>query len=65
MYCMTDRSDKDCCISNRIEQLIRSPKLRAGDSLPEVWHMFALHQRPFDKVFVSDIFVFDSHNGRC
>ena len=34
--CMTDRSDKDICISNRIEQWIRSPKLRAGDPRPEV-----------------------------
>ena len=61
--CMTDRSDKDCWISNRIEQLIRSPKLRAGDSLPEVWHVFALYHRPSDKVFVSDVFVFDPRNG--
>ncbi|MCJ1251634.1 hypothetical protein MMC30_008869 [Trapelia coarctata] len=61
--CMTDRSDKDVCISNRIEQLIRSPRIRAGDSLPETWHVFAVHHRPSDKIFLSDVFVFDPRNG--
>lgn len=30
--CMTNRSDENCCISNRIEQLIRSPKLRRAST---------------------------------
>jgi len=61
--CMADRSDKDICISNRIEQWIRSPKLRAGDSRPEIWDVFAHHHRPSEKEFLSDVFIFDSRNG--
>ncbi|KAI9830055.1 MAG: hypothetical protein M1819_005885 [Sarea resinae] len=61
--CMTDRLDKDVCISNRIEQLIRSPKASVADSPPEDWDVFAIHQRPSDKIFVSDVFVFDPRNG--
>lgn len=62
--CMTDRSDKEVSISNKIEQLIRSPKSQADDySPPEVWDVFACHHRPSDKVFVSDVFVFDPRDG--
>ena len=61
--CMTDRSDQDIFISNRIEQWIRSPKLRVSDSRPEVWDVFACHHRHSDKEFGSDVFIFDSRNG--
>lgn len=61
--CMTDRSDQEIFISNRIEQWIRSPKLRVSDSRPEVWDVFACHHRHSDKEFGSDVFIFDSRNG--
>lgn len=61
--CMTDKSDDEVTISNRIEQLIRSPKLHTDDPLPESWDVFACHHRPSDKVFLSDVFVFNPCNG--
>ena len=61
--CMTDTPETDICISTKIEQWIRSPKLRPDDSRPEVWDVLALHRRPSDREFVSDVFVFDSRNG--
>lgn len=61
--CMTDQSDKELRISNRIEQWIRSPTLRLGDSRPGVWDVYACHRRPSGKEFVSDIFIFDPRNG--
>ena len=60
---MTDKPDSDICISNGIEKWIRSPKLRSGDSRPEVWDIFAQHDRPNDKQWTSDVFIFDSRNG--
>ncbi len=61
--CMTDRADGDMYISDRIDQWIRSPKLRAGTKRPEVWEVFASHHRPSDKEFLSDVFVFDPRDG--
>ena len=61
--CMTDTPETDICISTKIEQWIRSPKLRPGDSRPEVWDVLALHRRPSDREFVSDVFIFDHRNG--
>ena len=61
--CMTDRPEKDICISNGIDRWIRSPKLHPGDPRPEVWDVFAHHHRPSDKEFLSDVFIFDSRNG--
>lgn len=61
--CMTDTPESDICISTKIEQWIRSPKLRPGDSRPEVWDVLALHRRPSDREFVSDVFIFDHRNG--
>lgn len=62
---MTDRPDTDVYTSSRIEQWIRSPKLRADTATPrpKVWEVFACHQRLSDKEFVSDVFIFDSHSG--
>ncbi|KAK2748181.1 Type I Iterative PKS [Myotisia sp. PD_48] len=61
--CMTDISEKDMYISNKIEQWIRSPKILPCDSRPEVWEVLAFHHRPAEKEISSDVFVFDSRNG--
>ncbi|EFR04739.1 phenolpthiocerol synthesis polyketide synthase ppsB [Nannizzia gypsea CBS 118893] len=61
--CMTDISDKEMYISTKIEQWIRSPNLLPDDLRPDVWNVFALHRRPSDKEFLSDVFIFDSRNG--
>ena len=61
--CMTDRAASEMYISNRIDEWIRSPKLRADTKRPEVWEVFASHHRSSDKEFISDIFVFDPRDG--
>lgn len=60
---MTDRSDKEMYISDRIDQWIRSPKLSANSSRPEVWEGYACHHRPSEKEYISDVFIFDGCNG--
>lgn len=60
---MTDRSDKEMYISNRIDQWIRSPKLSTYSSRPEVWEGYACHHRPSEKEYISDVFIFDGRNG--
>ena len=60
--CMTDVPDGDMYISDRIDQWIRSPRTRA-EEWPEVLNVFCCHQRPSDKQYISDIFVFDPRNG--
>ncbi|KFZ17736.1 hypothetical protein V502_04427 [Pseudogymnoascus sp. VKM F-4520 (FW-2644)] len=61
--CMTDRAPQDIYIANGIEQWIRSPKLRQHDARPETWNVFAYHSRSSDKVFLTDIFVFNAIDG--
>ncbi|OCL13142.1 non-reducing polyketide synthase 1 [Glonium stellatum] len=61
--CMTDRSESDMYISDRIEQWIRSPKLRATSVWPETFDVFTCHHRPSEKEYISDVFVFDPCNG--
>lgn len=60
---MTDRSDKEMYVSDRIDQWIRSPKLVASSSRPEVWEGYACHHRPSEKEYISDVFIFDGRNG--
>ncbi|KAI1085457.1 hypothetical protein F5B20DRAFT_587488 [Whalleya microplaca] len=61
--CMTERSPSDMFIANGIEQWIRSPKLRPGDSRPESFHVLANHHRSSDKAFLTDVFVFNPKSG--
>ena len=61
--CMTDRAASDIYISDRIDEWIRSPKLRADSKRPGVWEVLATHHRPSDKEFLSDVFVFDPRDG--
>ncbi|KAH1614543.1 hypothetical protein KXX21_001429 [Aspergillus fumigatus] len=60
--CMTDKAANEIRISNRIEQLIRRPQ-RAASSTPDEFHVLAVHSRPSDRVFLSDVFVFNPENG--
>jgi len=61
--CMTDTPKTEIAISNKIEQWIRSPRFCPGDSRPEIWDVLALHRRPSDKEWMSDVFIFDPRNG--
>ena len=60
---MTDRSDKEMYISNRIDQWIRSPKFSPNSLRPEVWEGYACHHHPTEKEYISDVFIFDGRNG--
>ncbi|KIA75723.1 polyketide synthase [Aspergillus ustus] len=66
--CMTDRSPDDVFIATGCEQWMRSPKLAAArdnkEEGPEVWHVLARHQKVSDKVYLTDVFVFDSTTGQ-
>ena len=61
--CMTDTPECDMYISDRVDEWIRSPKIRADNGWPEVFNVFCCHQRPSEKQYISDIFVFDPRNG--
>jgi acyl transferase domain-containing protein/nucleoside-diphosphate-sugar epimerase/acyl carrier protein len=66
--CMTDRSPDDVFIATGCELWMRSPKLAAArenkEEGPEVWHVLARHQKVSDKVYLTDVFVFDSVTGQ-
>ncbi|KAH8704876.1 hypothetical protein BGW36DRAFT_421463 [Talaromyces proteolyticus] len=61
--CMTDHSDKEVCISSGVNQLIRSPLLRPGDSRPDSWDVFAVHHQSSPRSWSSDVFIFDPRTG--
>lgn len=64
--CMTEREDDNFVyISNRVEQLIRSPRHPDMDPAesPDFFDVLAIHSRPTDKTFLSDVFIFDPRNG--
>ena len=60
---MTDRSNKEMYVSDRIDQWIRSPRLSANSSRPEVWEGYACHHSPSEREYISDVFIFDGRNG--
>ncbi|KAL4748903.1 hypothetical protein BDW72DRAFT_195345 [Aspergillus terricola var. indicus] len=65
--CMTDRSPDDVFIATGCELWMRSPNLadarEKGEEGPEMWHVLARHSRVSDKVYLTDVFVFDSRTG--
>jgi thioester reductase-like protein len=62
--CMTQRPDGDACISTGVERVVRSPFIRNFEDTPEVFDVFALHERPTDRSFSSDVFIFDSRTSQ-
>ncbi|KAJ0423889.1 hypothetical protein BJY00DRAFT_320959 [Aspergillus carlsbadensis] len=66
--CMTDRNPDDVFIATGCELWMRSPKLAAArenkEEGPDVWHVLARHQKVSDKVYLTDVFVFDSVTGQ-
>ncbi|KAK4043909.1 hypothetical protein C8A01DRAFT_12639 [Parachaetomium inaequale] len=61
--CMTSRAPEDMYIASGCELVMRSPRLRADSPRPEVWDVFATHHRVSEKLYVTDVFTFDSTNG--
>ncbi|RYP10954.1 hypothetical protein DL765_007957 [Monosporascus sp. GIB2] len=62
--CMTQRPDSDAFISNGIERVIRSPLIRDFEEAPRTFDVYALHHRPTDRSYSSDVFVFDTNTSR-
>ncbi|KAF3760428.1 hypothetical protein M406DRAFT_76083 [Cryphonectria parasitica EP155] len=69
--CMTDRDDCDMYFATGCEKSMRSPHAAAAgeerdnndDSGPAAWHVFAWHKRQTEKLYISDVFVFDARTG--
>ncbi|KAJ5673962.1 hypothetical protein N7462_009401 [Penicillium macrosclerotiorum] len=61
--CMTNHPDAEVCISNKIERLIRSPRLDLSESRPDEYHIIAVHHQPSPKLYSSDVFIFDPRSG--
>nr|AMJ52084.1 lijE [Ascomycota sp. F53] len=63
--CMTDRPANDMFIATGCEMSMRSPRMAKLDKneFPENWHVLARHHRQAEKVYTSDVFVFDAATG--
>lgn len=61
--CMTDVPETDVWIHDKIDQWIRSPKIRADNGWPEFLNVFCCHHRPSEQYYISDVFIFDPRNG--
>ncbi|KAJ6013598.1 polyketide synthase [Penicillium herquei] len=61
--CMTECAPTDMYIAGGCELLMRSPAVRQGYEFPETWDVFAWHHQKSDKVFLTDVFVFNPVNG--
>ncbi|OAF54252.1 Type I Iterative Polyketide synthase (PKS) [Pseudogymnoascus destructans] len=63
--CMTDRPTNDMFIATGCEMSMRSPRIAklGKEEFPETWHVLARHHRQAEKVYTSDVFVFNASNG--
>ncbi|KAI9661817.1 MAG: Type I Iterative PKS [Bathelium mastoideum] len=63
--CMTDRPPNDMFIATGCEMSMRSPRVAKLEKheLPDMWHVLARHHRQSEKVYTSDVFVFNAANG--
>jgi len=63
--CMTDRSPNDMYIATGCEMSMRSPRMveKKGQEGSDVWHVFARHTRQSEKLYMTDVFVFDPASG--
>lgn len=62
--CMTDKGPGDMYIATGFEKWMRSPEIGADYSRPNAWDVFGNHHRASDQLFLSDLFIFDSTNGK-
>ncbi|KFA51940.1 hypothetical protein S40293_07064 [Stachybotrys chartarum IBT 40293] len=62
--CMTQRPDSDAFISSGVQRIVRSPFIRKFEENPEVFDVFALHHKPTEKSFSSDVFIFDNRTSQ-
>lgn len=62
--CMTDRAPTDMYIASGCDVVMRSPRVGSGYKRPETWDVLATHHRESDKLFLTDVYVFDPNNGQ-
>jgi hypothetical protein len=62
---MTEKPANDMFIATGCEMSIRSPRIAKLDKqeFPGSWHVLARHHRQSEKVYTSDVFVFNAVNG--
>ncbi|KAI1187676.1 putative polyketide synthase [Nemania serpens] len=61
--CMTGRAPSEIFLATGIERWIRSPKAEHGGVQPEAYHVLASHHQTSDKTFLTDVLVYDVHDG--
>jgi acyl carrier protein len=63
--CMTDKPITDMFIATGCEMSIRLPRTAKLDKqeFPDSWHVLARRHRQDEKVYTSDVFVFNANNG--
>ncbi|MCJ1386714.1 hypothetical protein MMC17_009840 [Xylographa soralifera] len=64
--CMTDRSPGDMFIATGCEMSMRSPrvaKLEETKEKSDIWYVYARHHRQSEKLYTTDVFVFNAANG--
>ena len=63
--CMTDRSPTDIYIATGCEMVMRNPRMakQSKDEWPHEWHVLAQNHVQSERVYTTDIFVFNSKNG--
>ncbi|KAH7133939.1 hypothetical protein EDB81DRAFT_695655 [Dactylonectria macrodidyma] len=63
--CMTDCSPSDMFIATGCDMSMRSPRVSTqyGPEGPDTWHVFARHTRETDKLYMTDVFVFEASSG--
>ncbi|KAL8827073.1 MAG: hypothetical protein Q9170_007158 [Blastenia crenularia] len=61
--CMTDQAAADMFIASGCEVLMRSPRVVSNYQRPETWDVYAAHHKKSDKLYLTDLFVFDPTNG--
>ncbi|CVL03420.1 probable polyketide synthase [Fusarium mangiferae] len=62
--CMTDCDPADMFIATGCELSMRSPFVdQESDQTQESWHIFGRHTRQSEKLWVSDLFIFNASTG--
>ncbi|KAI1190791.1 putative polyketide synthase [Nemania serpens] len=57
--CMTDTPEEDMFIATGVQLILRSSQ----PGRPDTYHVLARHHRQTDKLYMSDVFVFDAATG--
>nr|ALQ32971.1 putative polyketide synthase [Fusarium sp. NRRL 25184] len=62
--CMTDCDSADMFIATGCELSMRSPQVvKSTDMIQESWHVFARHTQQSEKLYLSDLLIFNASTG--